>query len=94
MVLEATLKWIRAFLENQQQYIVVDGERSDFVAVLYGVPQGSIIGPLLFLAYINNPPQNKRSRSCLLANDTILYLSITSEDNCRQLQDTLDALQK
>ena len=89
-----TLKWIRAFLENQQQYIVVDGERSDFVAVLYGVPQGSIIGPLLFLAYINNPPQNKRSRGCLLANDTILYLSITSDDNCRQLQDTLDALQK
>ena len=93
-VLEATLKWIRAFLENRQQCIVVDGKRSDFVAVLSGVPQGSVIGPVLFVAYINDLPQKKRSRGRLFANNTILYLTITSEDDCRQLQDALDALQK
>ena len=55
-----------------------DGEKSDFVTVLSGVPQGSVIGPVLFLAYINDLPQNIRSRVRLFADDTILYLTITS----------------
>ena len=42
-----TLKWIKAFLENRQQSVVVDGERCDFEAVLSCVPQGSVIGPVL-----------------------------------------------
>ena len=89
-----TLEWIKAFLENRQQCVVVDGEKSDFVAVLSGVPQGSVIGSVLFLAYINDLPQNIRSRVRLFADDNVLYLIITSEEHCRQLQDDLDALQK
>ena len=70
-----TLKWIKSFLENQQQSVVVDGERCDVVAVLSCVPRGSVIGPGLFLAYISNLPQNihVRSRVRLFANYTILY---------------------
>ena len=94
MVLEATLKWIKTFLENWQQCLAVDGERSYFVAVLSGLPQDSVIGPVLFVAYINDLPQNIRSRVRLFADDTTLYLTITSEDHCRQLQDDIDALQK
>ena len=71
-----------------------DGEKSDFVTVLSGVPQGSVMGPVLFLADINDLPQNIRSRVRLFADDTILYLTITSEDRCRQFQDDLDALHK
>ena len=71
----------------------MDGERSDFLAVLSGLPQGSVI--VLFLAYINNDlPRNIRSRVRLFADDTTLYLTITSKDHCRQLEDDLDALQK
>ena len=55
-----TLKWIKAFLENRQQCVVVDGETSDFVALLSGVPQGSVIGPVPFLAYINDVQRNIR----------------------------------
>ena len=72
----------------------MDGERSDFVAVLSGVPQGFVVGPLTLLAFINHLLQNIRSRVRLYADDTILCLTITSEDNCRKLQDDLDALQK
>ena len=78
----------------RQQCVVVDGERSDFVPALSGVPQGSVIGPVLFLAYINDFPQNIRSRVRLFAYNTILYLTIASGDHRRQLQDDLDALQK
>ena len=73
---------------------MVDGEKSDFVALLSGVPQGSVIGPVLLLAYINDLPQNIRSRVRLFADDTFLYLTMTSEDHCRQLQDNLGVLQK
>ena len=68
-----TLKWIKAFLENRQQSVVVDGERCDFVAVLSCVPRGSVIGPVLFLAYISNLSQNihVRSRVHLFADYTI-----------------------
>ena len=55
-----TMKWIKAFLENRQQCVVVNGERSDFVALLSGVPQGSVIGPVPFLACINDLRQNMK----------------------------------
>ena len=49
------------------------GNKSDFVVVLFDVPQGSIIGPVLFLVFINDLPQNVRSRVRLFADDTFLY---------------------
>ena len=88
------MKWIKAFLENRQQCEVVDGERSDFVALLSAVSQGSVIGPVPFLESINDLPQNIRQSVRLFTYKTILYLTITSEDHCRQLQDDLDVLQK
>ena len=58
-----TLKRIKALLENRPQCVVVDGKRSDFVAVLSGVPQVSVVGPVLFLVYINREFKIRRLRT-------------------------------
>ena len=56
--------------------VVLDGQVSDPVPVLFGVPQGSVLGPVLFLVLINDLPENIRSSVCLFADDCVLYRNI------------------
>ena len=56
------LSWMRAFLGDRSQRVVVGGEESDSVPVTSGVPQWSVLGPIMFLVYINDLPENVISR--------------------------------
>ena len=69
-VQDRTLGWIESFLLGRSQTVVLNGERSDELPVLSGVPLGSVLGPILFLLYINDLLENLQSQVCLFADDT------------------------
>ena len=88
------LGWIRVFLGNRPQSVVLDGEESDSVPVTSGVPLGSVLGPILFLIYINDLPDLITSKVCLFADDTAVYLTVESPSDGQVLQKDLDTLSK
>ena len=69
MIRGSTHKWITSWLSRRSQKVVLDGQASDPVTVLSGVPQGSVLGPVLFLIFINDLPENIRSSVPLFAED-------------------------
>ena len=87
-----THSWINAFLTNRTQKVVVNGDSSSSVLVASGVPQGSVLGPSLFLFYINNMPDNIKSTVRLFADDTIIYIALKPNTNNSILQEDLDKL--
>ncbi len=91
-VSDLTLNWIQSFLTGRSQTVVLEGETSSEVPVTSGVPQGSVLGPLLFLLYINDLPDTIKSQVRLFADDTAVYLTLDSNLTCKSLQDDLDRL--
>ena len=70
------LNLLRSFLNDRYQRVVINGQHSDWAPILAGVPQGSILGPLLFLIYINDLPDNLNSLIKLFADDTSLFYTV------------------
>ena len=68
-----TYQWISSFLNSRTQQVLVEGQSSEKVLVVSGVPQGSVLGPVLFLIFIIDLPDNINSRTRLFADDCILY---------------------
>ena len=64
------------FLSNRFQRVVLNDQCSSWPSVLAGVPRGSILGPLLFLIYINDLPENLQSTVKLFADDTSLFSTV------------------
>lgn len=85
------LKWIKSFLGNRKQQVVVNGEESEWRSVLSGVPQGSVLGPVLFVIFVNDIPEVVKSMVYLFADDTKLFAR--APDDCSAIQDDLNNLQ-
>ena len=90
-----THRWVKDVLSNRTQRVLVDGQSSSEAHVTSGVPEGSALGPLLFLAFINDLPDYvKSSTTRLFVDDTVLYQRITFNQVAIKLQEDLDSLQK
>ena len=87
-----TLRWIQAFLSDRTQTVVQENEKSNTVPVTSGVPQGSVLGPILFLIYINDLPDSTKSKVRLFADDTAIYLAVSGLEDAQILQQDLDHL--
>ena len=70
------INWIEKWLIGRRQRVVVDGEVSNWKAVLSGVPQGSVLGPILFLIYINDLDDDITSKVLKFADDTKVFRKI------------------
>ena len=88
-----TLEWIKDFLSNRTQTVVLEGMSSSPLDVLSGVPQGTVLGPLLFLVYINDLPDCTLSDARLFADDCLVYREIRNIGDASKLQQDLTALE-
>jgi len=86
--------WLRSFLTGRSQRVVVNGCASSWSPVVSGVPQGTVLGPILFLMFINDLPTNITSSIKLFADDCVLYRPINSVGDQFALQRDLDQLEK
>jgi Reverse transcriptase (RNA-dependent DNA polymerase) len=86
------LRWIRNWLTHRRQRVVINGEFSQWNSVASGVPQGSILGPILFLIYINELEQNLTNTVIKFADDTKVYGCVTCKSEAQVLQNDWDLL--
>ena len=89
---DKTLKWINAFLCYRQQRVVVNGVKSDWAPVVSGVPQGTVLGPLLFSLHINDITADIESEIRLFADDCVCYREIKDKEDTLKLQRDIDRL--
>ena len=86
------LKWISSFLSNRQQRVVINGQSSEWTDVSSGVPQGSVLGPLLFIMFVNDLPDEVKSYCKLFADDAKLYKDLQNLEDFETIQNDLNKL--
>ena len=86
-------KWLESFLLNRRQRVLVNNSPSSWSDVLSGIPQGSVLGPVLFTIFINDMPTETLCPIKLFADDAKLYDKINSEEDCQKIQEDLNKLQ-
>ena len=86
------IKWLEEFLTNRRQSVIVDGVKSNPTRVISGVPQGTVLGPLLFIIMINDICINIQSEIFSFADDTRVLRSIHSTTDNTTLQTDLNTI--
>ena len=75
------LEWFKSYLNNREQYVYINGETSQLKDISCGVPQESVLGPIIFLIYINDLPNiSKDLHFFLFADDTSIYYEAESPE--------------
>ena len=88
------INWIEQWLTDRKQRVVVDGEVSSWKSVLSGVPQGSVLGPILFLVYINDLEEGVTGSILKFEDDTKLFRKTKEIGDKKNSQDDIDKLVK
>ena len=88
------LNWIEDFLRDRSQRVVVEGSSSNSIPVTSGVPQGSVLSPILFLLFINDIGTDISSNISLFADDTIIYRAVDRPRDAERLQEDLNRLEE
>ncbi|KAL8625775.1 hypothetical protein ACOMHN_012367 [Nucella lapillus] len=86
------LQWTEAFLSGCTQQVFVNGSKSEEARVTSGIPQGSVLGPILFVIYINDLPRQVQSEVRIFADDTKLFTQSNEQKARELLQEDLDSL--
>ena len=86
------MKWIGSFLSNRLMRVMVNGHYSSWSVVVSGVPQGSVLGPLLFLLFVNDIPDWIITNIRMFADDTKIWTQLSCPEDAVKLQQNLDVL--
>ena len=87
-------RWIEDFLTERLQRVLINGNPSEWNRVTSGVPQGSVLGPILFVVFVNDLPEVTSSTAQMFADDTKLYRHVDTIEDQQHLQKDLDELVK
>ena len=93
-VTDQALQWIESFLSNRRQRVRVNNDVSDWSPVISGIPQGSILGPILFTLFVSDIPQAIDCLISMFADDTKLYKILVSEASGDELEESLHQLEE